>query len=199
MPLAKCQFLQNPSSYWVVLRHHPHRGSNPGSHRHCTQGYCALDHSANDADTNWCQKMLYELLYKENWCQQRVSKIKNQGRIRTRHRYLNLKNLRPRSDALDHSAITLDNTYSRNLLYQLLHVEYWCKQRVTKIKRQGVRGRILRQVPRQAGLLGFLILSLSSYNDKFWTFSRSDVLTACFDDPCIHQFFFLSHKTIIFV
>ena len=142
MPLAKGQFLQNPSSYWVVHRHHPHRGSNPACHRHCTQGYRALDHSANDADTNRCQKMLYELLYKENWCQQRVSKIKSQGRIRTRHRYLNLKNVRPRSDALDRSAVTLDNTYSRNLIYQLLHVEYWCKQRVTKIKRQGVGGRI---------------------------------------------------------
>ena len=86
--------------------------------------YSALDHSAIDADTKASRNLIYELLWKENWCQQRVSENKNQGRIRTRDRYLNLKNLIPKYSALDHSANVTDENYNRNEIYILLIVEY---------------------------------------------------------------------------
>ena len=76
--------------------------------------YSALDHSAIDADTKASRNLIYELLWKENWCQQRVSENKNQGRIRTRNRYLNLKNLITMYSAFDHSAIVTDENYNRN-------------------------------------------------------------------------------------
>ena len=86
--------------------------------------YSALDHSAIDADTKASRNLIYELLWKENWCQQRVSENKNQGRIRTRDRYLNLKNLNPVYSAFDHSAIVTDENYDRNWIHILLIVEY---------------------------------------------------------------------------
>ena len=98
------------------------------------KGYSALDHSAIDADTNASRNLIYELLWKENWCQQRVSKNKNQGRIRTRDRYLNLKNLIPMYSAFDHSAIVTDENYNRNWIHILLIVEYWYKQRLNSIE-----------------------------------------------------------------
>ena len=56
--------------------------------------------------------------------QTKIKKQRVRGRIRSRDRYLNLKNLKPKYSALDHSAIVVDENWYPNGLYILLGVEY---------------------------------------------------------------------------
>ena len=56
--------------------------------------------------------------------QTKIKKQRVRGRIRSRDRYLNLKNVKPKYSALDHSAIVVDENWYPNGLYILLGVEY---------------------------------------------------------------------------